>query len=248
MLQANPNLTPNLVKALLQYTAQVYPGYSPLRQGAGFLNSLGAVRLAKYYYNPKAGDVMPVQSVWSRTIIWGNHRLKHGVIKPSANAWANNIVWGSARTLGNAGDNIVWGSTTDGDNIVWGSTALGDNIVWGAIAVGDNIVWGSALDGGDNIVWGSDCGGADCDATVWGAVDPGDNIVWGTAEPGDNIVWGSTALGLDEIWASDAGDDNNESFPDTTTEPLPSLQLEFGDVVPLPVPVTSTVSSLLGGL
>src|SRR6202011_4558380 len=56
MLQANPNLTPNLVKALLQYTAQVYPGYSPLRQGAGFLNSLGAVRLAKYYRNPKPGD------------------------------------------------------------------------------------------------------------------------------------------------------------------------------------------------
>ena len=46
MLQANPNLTPNLVKALLQYTAQSYPGYSALRQGAGFLNTLGAVRLA----------------------------------------------------------------------------------------------------------------------------------------------------------------------------------------------------------
>ena len=26
-------------------------------------------------YAPKAGDVMPVQSVWSRQIIWGNHRL-----------------------------------------------------------------------------------------------------------------------------------------------------------------------------
>ena len=49
MLQANPNLTPNLIKAILQYTAQVYPGYSPLRQGAGFLNTLGAVRLAKFY-------------------------------------------------------------------------------------------------------------------------------------------------------------------------------------------------------
>src|SRR5207244_8272607 len=87
MLQANPNLTPNLIKAILQYTAQTYPGYTALRQGAGFLNSLGAVRLAKYYYSPKPGDVMPGQSVWSRTIIWGNHRLTKGVIKPSANAW-----------------------------------------------------------------------------------------------------------------------------------------------------------------
>ena len=49
MLQANPNLTPNLIKALVQYTAQQYPGYSPLRQGAGFLNTLGAVRLAQFF-------------------------------------------------------------------------------------------------------------------------------------------------------------------------------------------------------
>src|SRR5207245_6409384 len=39
MLQANPALTPNLIKAILQYTSQQYPGYSALRQGAGFLNS-----------------------------------------------------------------------------------------------------------------------------------------------------------------------------------------------------------------
>jgi subtilisin family serine protease len=37
MLQANPNLTPNLIKAILQYTSQVYQGYDTLRQGAGFL-------------------------------------------------------------------------------------------------------------------------------------------------------------------------------------------------------------------
>jgi serine protease AprX len=244
MLQANPNLTPNLVKALLQYTAQVYPGYSPLRQGAGFLNSLGAVRLAKYYYAPKAGDIMPVQSVWSRTIIWGNHRLAHGVIKPSANAWANAIVWGAVKTLGDSGDNIVWGSMAgDGDNIVWGSAADGDNIVWGAFSDGDNIVWGSASDG-DNIVWGSDCGGADCDATVWGSVDPGDNIVWGSAEPGDNIVWGS-GDGDNIVWGSDAGDDN-EAFPDDVLEPLPSVQIEFGDVVPIVPPVNPTIPG--GGL
>jgi serine protease AprX len=244
MLQANPNLTPNLVKALLQYTAQVYPGYSPLRQGAGFLNSLGAVRLAKYYYAPKVGDIMPVQAVWSRAIIWGNHRLKHGVIMPSANAWANNVVWGSAKTLFDSGDNIVWGSMAgDGDNIVWGSASDGDNIVWGSASDGDNIVWGSA--DGDNIVWGSDCGGADCDATVWGAVDPGDNIVWGSAEPGDNVVWGSAGDGDNIVWGSDAADEG-EAFPDDVLEPLPSLDLEFGDLVPIVPPVDPTIPG--GGL
>jgi len=244
MLQANPNLTPNLIKAILQYTAQVYPGYSPLRQGAGFLNSLGAVRLAKFYYAPRVGDVMPAQSVWSRTIIWGNHRLKHGVIKPSANAWANNIVWGAVKTLGDSGDNIVWGSMGgDGDNIVWGSGSDGDNIVWGSSGDGDNIVWGSS--DGDNIVWGSDCGGADCDATIWGSVDPGDNIVWGSAEPGDNIVWGNSGDGDNIVWGSNTGDDN-VAFPDDVEEPLPSLDLEFGDLVPIVPPVVPTIPS--GGL
>src|SRR6185295_15892434 len=166
MLQANPHLTPNLVKALLQYTAQPYPGYSALRQGAGFLNSLGAVRLAKYYVNPQAGDRMPAQTVWSRTINWGAHRLTGGFIKPSANAWAANIVWGTAKTLGTDGDNIVWGTANDGDNTVWG-TADGDNIVWGTANDGDNIVWGTSADG--NIVWATS---ADADVT-WGS-DAGD--------------------------------------------------------------------------
>jgi serine protease AprX len=253
MLQANPNLTPNLVKALLQYTAQQYPGYSPLRQGAGFLNTLGAVRLARYFVNPHAGDRMPVQKVWSQQIIWGSHKLKGGFIKPSANAWGLNVVWGSARTS-DTGDNIVWGSACAlgdcGDNIVWGTTDA-DNIVWGTSLVGDNIVWGTVGDG-DNIVWGTDCGGADCDNIVWGTADA-DNIVWGTADLGDNIVWG-TALGDNIVWgtSSDAdvtwGSDSTDAttFVDDSSEPLPSLDLEFGDVVPLPAPTTS--GSIGGGL
>ena len=35
LLQANPGLTPPLVKAILQYTAQPLPGASLLQQGAG---------------------------------------------------------------------------------------------------------------------------------------------------------------------------------------------------------------------
>ena len=60
----------------------------------------------------------------------------------------------------------------------------------------------------------------------------GDNIVWGTSD-GRRIVHG----------AADDGDDT-VSFPDDDSEPLPSLDLEFGDVVPL-VPVTSGLSSLV---
>jgi serine protease AprX len=264
MLQANPNLTPNLIKAILQYTAQPYPGYSVLREGAGFLNTLGAVRLARYYATAQPGDHMPVQKVWSKQIVWGNHQLSGGYLNPRANAWATNVVWGAAKTL-DTGDNIVWGTDcgggscdnivwgtadSDGDNIVWGTAldALGDNIVWGTADAGDNIVWGMA-GGDDNIVWGTDCGGADCDNIVWGTMDALDNIVWGTADAGDNIVWGtssldnivwSTAADDASTWGSDA-DSEDTVYPDTAGDPLPSVDLEFGDIVPLPS-VTPVVS------
>jgi serine protease AprX len=225
MLQANPSLTPNAVKAILQYTAQTNAGYDALTEGAGFLNALGAVRLAQYYATAQPGQRYPVQSMWGKRIIWGNHMLTGGVLLPNANAWRAGTTWGVAKT--NAGDNIVWGTVGDGDNIVWGTSADGDNIVWGTSADGDNIVWGTAGDGdnivwgtsadgdnivwgtsrdGDNIVWGTDCNGADCDNIVWGTVD-GDNIVWGTAANGDNIVWGTAVLNGDNIvWGTADGD------------------------------------------
>ena len=47
LLQANPNLTPNMVKMILMYSAQPLAGFNSLEQGAGQLNIEGAVRLAK---------------------------------------------------------------------------------------------------------------------------------------------------------------------------------------------------------
>src|SRR5215213_5013575 len=47
LLQANPRLTPNLVKMILMYTAQPLAGYNMLEQGTGQLNIEGAIRLAK---------------------------------------------------------------------------------------------------------------------------------------------------------------------------------------------------------
>lgn len=47
LLQANSTLTPNLVKALMMYTAQPLAGANNFEQGAGQLNIDGAVRVAK---------------------------------------------------------------------------------------------------------------------------------------------------------------------------------------------------------
>jgi serine protease AprX len=204
MLQANPTLTPNAVKALLQYTAQEYPGYKPLEQGAGFLNAVGAVRLARFFATAQPGQAVPTQKMWSKHLLWGNHQLHGGLIDPAANAFQVGTTWGVAKTDTN--DNIVWGTgCADCDNIVWG-TSDSANIVWGTAGTA-NIVWGTA-DGDDNIVWGTDCGGGDCDNIVWGTTDS-DNIVWGTASPTDNIVWGTAGLDTDNIvWGTSDDTDN----------------------------------------
>ncbi|HWN98101.1 MAG TPA: S8 family peptidase [Blastocatellia bacterium] len=45
LIERNPNVTPNMVKAFLEYTAQPLRGFNNLEQGAGLLNVEGAVRL-----------------------------------------------------------------------------------------------------------------------------------------------------------------------------------------------------------
>ncbi len=256
MMQANPKLTPNLAKAIIEYTAQNY-GYDPLTQGAGFLNAKGAVDIARFLYTARAGQRYPSNLAWSKTILWGNRKVKNGVIKPAGTAYAIGTVWGAVSDQ--SGDNIVWGSqcndadcdnivwgsnNMDGDNIVWGSDdGDGDNIVWGTRADGnsDNIVWGSACADGDcdNIVWGSQCGDGDCDNIVWGSnVADGslDNIVWGSADlSGDNIVWGSSVDGsVDNIvWGSsvDGSGDNivwGSSTADDTTFADPATPVGDG--------------------
>jgi serine protease AprX len=197
MMQVNPELTPNLTKAILQFTAQTYD-YDPLTQGAGFLNAKGAVELARYFADAKPGDPYPMSADWSRHVIWGNYELAGGVLAPDSTAWSNEIVWGTDQTV--SGANIVWGTlceTSECDTLVWGTGreivwGTGREIVWGTgreivWGTGREIVWGTAR----NIVWGTFCGGANCDDVVWGT---GRNIVWGT-----EIVWGT---GREIVWGT----------------------------------------------
>ncbi len=251
MLQANPSLTPNLVKAMLQYTAQPYPGYDVLTQGAGFLNTKGAVDMARYFGTAQAGQRYPMDKRWSRSVIWGTHRLRGGVLRPDANAWKLGTVWGAPKDP--VGNNIVWGTLAPvaDYNIVWG-TALDPalNIVWGtALDPALNIVWGTAPDPALNIVWGTACGGADCSGVIWGTVsamniawgtslDPILNIVWGTAlEPTLNIVWG-TSGGVDTTMWATSGEDTTLFVP-AASDPLLDVAVPFDNLFADPIPVVA---------
>ena len=101
MIQANPTLTPNLVKAILQYTAEHKSRYNELTQGAGFLNARGAVQMAKLFgastSTAEPGSISD-PTPWNKHINWGNHRIGGGMLRPDANAWRLNVTWGAAST------------------------------------------------------------------------------------------------------------------------------------------------------
>jgi serine protease AprX len=168
-----PSLTPNAVKAILQFTSfrmqdDLALDYDGLTQGAGVVNPAGAIDLASCLdtsvpasswwlttaVNPSTtidGEVIS----WAEDIVWGNTAGTGPVVYIKELAWAEDIVWGH---------DIVWGS-----DIVWGN-----DIVWGSdIVWGNNIVWGDSLIGvleGTTTVWGMVA--EDPALTVWAGLDP----------------------------------------------------------------------------
>jgi hypothetical protein len=185
MLQANPGLTPNLVKAILQYTAERRK-YDDLTQGGGFLNARGAVQLARYLAGERTALQSPKDPTpWNAHINWGNHRIGGGMLKAGANAWRVDVMWGAA-------------STDDGDNVIWGTLCTGADCTGQAAAASSD---------GDTIVWGTSCADVSCSRIVWGATRDADNIVWGAACRGgdcDNVVWG-TSTTEKPVWSTNCG-------------------------------------------
>jgi subtilisin family serine protease len=169
MLQANPALTPNLVKAILHYTAEFKRPYNALTQGAGFLDARGAVELASSLAAgaPSARSRRGDASVWSGHIIWGNHRVGSGVLDPDGTAWRTDVVWGAAQAPD--GRAITWGDAcADSTCDALAREADGSPSTWGVTTSAGTIVWGTARDD-QNVVWGTECGGADCREIVWRA-------------------------------------------------------------------------------
>lgn len=148
MIQKDPTLTPDTVKARMMKTAwKNYPtnswaydllGNSYLSQydlftiGAGYLDvdaSLGNNDVATAgtpsptaVRNTSTGAVSLVNGT---SVIWGN-----SVIWGSSVIWGNSVVWGGNSLIG---DSVIWGNS-----VVWGdSTATGSSVIWG-----QSVVWG----------------------------------------------------------------------------------------------------------
>lgn len=213
MLEANPDLTPNAVKAILQYTAQVRDGEPWFAQGAGLLNTRGAVRMADFFEEPREGLDAPGDTIegewiaWAQHIFWGNNRMTGGLPLPGSNAWARGMQWGAQATAAGrpvvwgvrASDTIVWSTHRESDDTIVWSTNGRDTIVWSTYVDDDTIVWSTYSDD-DTIVWSTDSR----DTIVWSTYSD-DTIVWSTYLDDDTIVW-STGGPTQMIWGAQPAD------------------------------------------
>lgn len=131
MLQADPTLSPDTVKARLMLTATKWGSpvtgqLDPCTYGSGYLSIPAAISCNAVAPGPALSptltqdaygnvSVNSMGTIWDSTINWGNSNSAGSTIN-----WGNNINWGS--TI-NWGSNINWGTC-----INWGTdTALGSS-------------------------------------------------------------------------------------------------------------------------
>jgi serine protease AprX len=159
LVQKNPSLTPDQVKARLMKSA--WKGFSTsttatdlasgtvyqieqdvFAVGAGAVDASAALNntdLAPATYGSAKSPAATYNSVTNTVSI---------VTDPST-VWNNSVVWGHAVVWGNS---LFSASQVKTNSVVWGHTVVwGNSVVWGHSAVGGNsVVWGHTEAGGDN--------------------------------------------------------------------------------------------------
>jgi subtilisin family serine protease len=212
VLQANPRLTPNMVKMILMYTAQQLSGFNQLEQGAGELNIEGAVRLAKLVrtdMNPgtKQGDPLLTTSNLpdQKTTIAGQQFMwSQGIVLKHSYATGTNLI---------AKYQTVYGlGLVLGDGMVVGDgQVIGDGMVMGdGILIGDNIMTSNGLVLGDGAPF-MPCGILMGEGTlIPDGILMDDGILMSDGQViGDGILMGDAAL---EAMSAQVGGDNTPSM------------------------------------
>jgi serine protease AprX len=165
MLQQNPSLTPDQVKARLMKTAWKGVGqytYSHDSLGNLYNNEYDLFTYGAGYLDINAAlgstDLATGTALSPTAVINSNGSITIANTSPDANFAGSSVVWGAT--------SVVWGNS-----VVWGSNAISStSVVWGATSV----VWGATSVSGYSVVWGAT-------STVESAVaalsegDPGDN-------------------------------------------------------------------------
>ncbi|WP_064749365.1 S8 family peptidase [Lysobacter antibioticus] len=142
MLEANPNLTPAQIKAILQRTASNMTGRLPWEVGAGHINAYAAVAEAAGIRYGFGGTVNYLRAFNANAILSGGvpdlpfsvDFAPVGAVEEQSFTVGADIAWVSARAT--IGENTLALVLTDPDGIKYGSSialpVLGDTVTTGA--------------------------------------------------------------------------------------------------------------------
>ena len=152
MLQANPNLTPDTIKARLMLSADKWAASDdtadPLTYGAGYLNIPAALASTAVPTGPAASPALLVNSDGSITVdmsraMWGSSLWGTGVTDLRA-IWGSRAMWGSSSV---DMTRAMWGNNTTftANRAMWGnSTITAERAMWGSSVWGDRAMWGNS--------------------------------------------------------------------------------------------------------
>lgn len=153
LIQQNPAITPDQVKARLMLTANktVFPSYSSWTDpstgityneqydiftiGAGYVDVYAAL-------NSTAMAPTNVGAAMSPTAAYDSTTGTVYLVTGSSVVWGSSVTWGTS---------VVWGSS-----VIWGANSLGQSVLWGS-----SVCWGSSTSSGFSVIWGS--------SVIWGA-------------------------------------------------------------------------------
>jgi serine protease AprX len=198
MLQKDPTLTPDLVKARLMKTAnKLMPifsssadrwgrrysaQYDVFTYGAGYLNVANALRnndrsagvalspRAVFDTNSKKVYLDTTWSVKGQSIMWGD-----SVLWGDSIIWGNSVLWGDSVIWGDSA--VIKGNTSGGllGGLLGGLTNTALSVLWG-----DSVIWGNSTSAPFSVLWG--------DSVLWGGTYDGSTEAFSEGDPGDCTV------------------------------------------------------------
>ncbi len=173
MIQKDPTLTPDMVKARLMKSAykgfRAYStafdsrGHTYNNQGDLFTYGAGYLDVAAALNNADTG----VGYALSPTAVFNASNNTVTLIATTPNGssvtWGTSILWGSSVLWG---DSVVWGSNVfvNATSVLWG-----DSILWGS-----SVVWGDSTTTGFSVLWGTSVLWGDSAMQALSEDDPGD--------------------------------------------------------------------------
>ena len=152
LLQANPNLSPDTVKARLMLSADKWYATDgtedPLTYGAGYLNIPAALASTAVASGPAASPALDINADGSVTVdlsraIWGSSLWGTGVTDLRA-IWGSRTMWGSSSV---DMSRAMWGSNTTfsaSSTLATSSAPSASRAMWGSSVWGDRAMWGSS--------------------------------------------------------------------------------------------------------